>query len=113
MSDQERGVYGKYIIKKADGSRIGYEDCFFVLKLNDDEAARKAMLVYAQECGNEKLADDIRRCVEWLNNPPRCICGGGRDMDITCPFHDGGYFGHPVWNHGGDDTTDSQSYAKP
>jgi hypothetical protein len=94
---EQKGVYGKYRITKADGSSCDPEACYFVLRLDEDAAARKAVLVYAEECDNLKLAEDIRECVEWLNNPPACICGG-RDWDIICPFHNSFY--NPVWRYG-------------
>jgi len=102
------GIRMKYILHKADGSPVDSEACYFVLKLNGDkphhQASRTAMRVYA-ECIEEdlpELANDIMRCLDWLDNPPACTCGGGRDMDVTCPFHNGGYFRHPVWRHGGE-----------
>ena len=99
----KQGIYGKYKLEKADGSPVDPDACYFVLRLDTDEAARAAMRVYASKCGNEKLRDSITECVEWLDDPPGCTCGGGRDMDVTCPFHDGGMLGHPVWRHGGDE----------
>ena len=94
-----RGVYGKYKISKADGSEVDSQACYFVLRLDTDPAARAAMRVYADECGNKALKHDIMRCLDWLDNPPACTCGGGRDMDVTCPFHDGysRVRRHPVW----------------
>jgi len=84
----KKGIYGKYIIKKADGSRINSESCYFVLKLNNDQAARDAMRIYADECGDQILKAQIHDCCDWFDNPPACTCGGGRDRDIRCPFHD-------------------------
>ncbi len=99
------GVRMKYIIEKADGSDVDPNACYFILRLDADEqhgeACRKAMRVYADECGNQALADDINACLDWLDDPPKCTCGGGRDRDVICPFHDGGMFGHPVWRHSG------------
>lgn len=67
----ERGIYGKYIIQKADGSRLDPEACYFVLRLDTDRAARIAMAQYARSCRKENptLADDIERCLEELSKP--------------------------------------------
>lgn len=100
----EEGLRQKYFIEKADGSTVDPNACYFVLRLDGEgehgQACRNAMLVYAEQCGNHRLADDITACVDWLDDPPKCTCGGGRDHDVICPFHDGGMFGHPVWRHG-------------
>ena len=82
------GIKMKYKIKKADGSEIDENACYFVLRFDTDEAARNAGRLYALQCGNPKLQVDINACLDWLDNPPACTCGG-RDMDICCPFHDG------------------------
>lgn len=73
MSDQERGVYMKYQIHKADGSPCDPDATYFVLRLDKDPAARAAMLVYAEETDNEELANDILGCLEDLA-PPHCNC---------------------------------------
>lgn len=102
-ANKECGVFGKYILRKANGDPCNSNACYFVLRLDTDYAARLAMRVYADKCNNPKLRDDIYRCVNWLDNPPKCNCGG-RDRDIDCPFHDDGRFGNPaVWRHGGKD----------
>ena len=99
MTDKRRGVYGKYVLGKADGSEVDPEATYFVLRLDTDKAARAAARTYAEQCGNEQLANGLLRCVDWLDEPPSCSCGGGRDSDVICPFHDGGFLGHPVWHH--------------
>jgi hypothetical protein len=95
-------VYMKYVISKADGSPVDPDACYFVLRLDKDPAARKAARVYAHNCGNAALEQDLIACVDWLDHPPECTCGGGRDRDVTCPFHDGPGIGmpHPVWRAG-------------
>ena len=101
MTDTDKlGVYGKYILKKANGGPLDSEACYFILRLDTDKVARQAMRVYAEECGNQQLSADIKRCLNWLDDPPACTCGGGRDTDVLCPFHDGSYWGHPVWTYG-------------
>lgn len=96
------GIRMKYKVQKADDTPVDPEACYFVLRLDKDPAARSAMRTYAEHCDNTELAEDITRCLDWLDAPPPCICGGGRDAGIHCPFHDGhGVRGHPVWRHGG------------
>lgn len=43
----KRGLYGKYIIFKADGSEGDPEAKYFVLRVDTDKHARKALLAYA------------------------------------------------------------------
>lgn len=78
-----RGIYGKYTIEKADGSKIDPEACYFVLRLDTDRAARKAMGQYARSVRREnpELADQIERCLNELDEPqPRCNC-----REAMCP----------------------------
>ena len=57
------GLYSKYtVINNQTGLEV--YDCF-VLKPMKDEAARLALLYYADICGNEDLENDIKA---WLNN---------------------------------------------
>lgn len=63
-----RGLYGKYIVKRADGSDEPggkHHGCqLFVLDLTHDPCARDAALVYANITENKALADDLRQAVE-------------------------------------------------
>ena len=55
------GLYNKYVIKKVDGTPMDEKADYFVLRLDKDKEARKALLIYAifiQE-QNPKLYDDI------------------------------------------------------
>lgn len=88
--NSKRGVYGKYVLEKADGSPVDPSATYFVLRLDSDPAARKAMRVYAEHCGNENLAYDILACVDSLERPP-CGC---READ--CP-HEPLFSG--IWRH--------------
>ena len=58
MSDNI-GLHEKYTIGKVDGTDIDPDAKYFVLRLDTDLAARKALLVYAWTCNNETLAGDI------------------------------------------------------
>lgn len=60
-----KGLYGKYVISKADGSTVDPDADYFVLRLDTDARARHAARTYARniESVNPKLAADIReRC---------------------------------------------------
>lgn len=102
MSDvlDQQYVYMKYTIGKSDGSPVDPEACYFVLRLDADDVAREAMRVYAKKCSNKKLANSILRCLDWLDDPPSCTCGG-RDWDAMCAFHGDSLLADPVWRHGG------------
>lgn len=91
------GIKMKYILTKADGSNVDSHACYFVLRLDTDKAARKAMRVYAAKCDNQSLQEDIIACLDWLDRPPPCTCGG-RDRHNWCPFHDP-FLGNPVWRY--------------
>lgn len=62
MSEQ-RGLYRKYIVTKANGEPTDPRARYFVLRLDTDPFALRAVLEYARlvEESNPKLASDIRR----------------------------------------------------
>ena len=66
MGDRNRGLYGKFIVKRADGThRKGekHDGCdYFVLDLTHDPFAVEAIAAYASACGSEYplLARDLR-----------------------------------------------------
>ena len=91
MKDK-RGVFMKYRITKADGGRVDPEACYFVLRLDKDPAARKAMVEYAEHCGNQTLYADIYACIDELERPP-CNC-----REAACPHEP--YMGSRVWRYG-------------
>ena len=64
--DKSRGLYSKYIIRKADGSPVDPKACYLVLRLDTDEDARAAALLYAAhvEKWNNLLAKDLKKKVE-------------------------------------------------
>lgn len=70
-----RGIYGKYIIEKSDGSKVNPEACYFVLRLDTDSAARKAMRQYARSIRreNEMFAVQIDQCIEEIE-ASHCNC---------------------------------------
>lgn len=60
MSDNEKGLYGKYIVHKNDLTPV--YDCF-VLEPDKDPAAVAALRAYAAATGNKALAQDI---YDWV-----------------------------------------------
>jgi len=69
MGDQEpKGIYGKYVIQKADGSPTDPKAVYFTLRLDTDPFARKAMVTYALVCEYEQpeLAQDIWKVLASL-----------------------------------------------
>lgn len=77
MNDTERGLYGKYMIARTDGSSEPggkHQDCqYFVLDLDHDKHAKAAIEAYANSCAEEfpALAKDLRK---MLQPPHRCGC---------------------------------------
>lgn len=69
----QQGLYGKYIVSKADGTPIDPSADYFVLRLDSDPAAREAALRYADACDNTALAAQLRERVN------RCV--GGESID--------------------------------
>lgn len=59
--DDEAGLYGKFQVYK-DGDPV--EEPCFVLKPENDQAARRALYTYARATTNTKLRQDI---VDWLD----------------------------------------------
>lgn len=65
MSEQ-RGLYDKYRVTKADGRPI--DDEAFVLRPDQDEAAQIALRAYAEATDNDALRADL---IEWLEILPK------------------------------------------
>lgn len=76
MSDQERGIYGKYSVARVDGSSEPgrkHEKCFvFVLDLNHDPHAIPALKAYADSCRSDYplLADDLEDAINRYGYKP-------------------------------------------
>lgn len=63
--DEDRGLYMKYVITKTDTGKP-VEGSYFILKPDNDPAARAAMSAYAEATDNQKLRDDLRAWVADL-----------------------------------------------
>ncbi len=63
----ELGLYGKYIVARADGSMDNPNAQYFVLRIDTDPYARPALVAYADACEKEypKLARDLRQSLRF------------------------------------------------
>ena len=76
MGDRNRGLYGKFEVRRVDGSdgpggKHGGCD-YFVLDITHDPHALPALRAYAASCGRagyEMLARDIMKKVRLAANP--------------------------------------------
>ena len=61
--DTKRGLYGKYLVKRRDGSEKHKNCDYFVLDITHDKHARKALKAYIKSCKEEfpLLADDLNK----------------------------------------------------
>ena len=60
--DRDRGLYGKYEVKRLGGTPGKHADCFYyVLDLEHDRFAVPALRAYAEACREEypQLAEDL------------------------------------------------------
>lgn len=61
-----KGLYGKYIIRKADGAPMG-DDFKFVLSPEKDRAALVALRTYASETDNGELKSDLLEFIATID----------------------------------------------
>ncbi len=72
LRGQERGdrhgLYGKYIIQKADGTPVDPKAVYFTLRLDTDPHARAAIRAYIENCreAQPELAGDLERLMREL-----------------------------------------------
>lgn len=59
----DRGLYGKYRIEKADGTPLDPRAIYFTLRLDTDPHAMAAIRAYVESCRAEQpeLAADLER----------------------------------------------------
>ena len=72
-----KGLYNKYRIEKASGEPIDPKAQYFVLRIDTDLAAKKAMLTYADEMKKGGEIDFAHHIWKWVNSGG----GGGRMFD--------------------------------
>lgn len=65
---EPKGIYGKYEIRKTDGTETDPKAVYFVLRLDTDPWARAAIREYARACQGEQpeLAVDIWKLLKEL-----------------------------------------------
>lgn len=63
---ESKGLYGKYKIEKADGTPIDPKAQYFILRLDTDPYARRALRKYIRYMHevNPKLATDLKKWLE-------------------------------------------------
>jgi len=81
MSDQDKGLYNKYIVINRETGKEA-EGAYFVLQPDKDAAARPAILRYAEETENLKLSADLWK---WIS----CIDAYAACPEDTFPLLDG------------------------
>lgn len=64
----QKGLYGKYIIQKADGEPVDPKAVYFTLRLDTDPHAREAVRAYIRSCKAEQpeLARDLEDLLKRL-----------------------------------------------
>jgi len=89
MIDEERGLYGKYFVRRTDGSSEPggkHEHCeYFVLDLTHDPKAPAALAAYAQQCAEDYplLYDDLNDLLAGTGY--RHCYGPLRGKKFACP----------------------------
>jgi len=68
------GLYKKYLIEKADGTPVDASAQYFVLRIDADVHARRALRTYAESVkgGNVRLARELRA---WLIDTRDTVAG--------------------------------------
>lgn len=64
------GLYDKFEIRKKNGDPIGCDAKYFVLRIDNDLAAQRALKTYAENTDNKLLSDNLLSLLSdiWLNN---------------------------------------------
>lgn len=67
-TDEKKGLYGKYVIQKTDGSPVDPHAVYFTLRIDKDRHARVAIRAYIESCREEnpELARDLERVLRRL-----------------------------------------------
>ena len=81
------GLYKKYDVQR-DGESV--DECF-VLRPETDDAARSALVAYAQHTPNQELADDlwewVRRIQLGVTEDTKCpVCKGSGVGEMQTPW---------------------------
>jgi len=59
----KKGLFGKYLLEKADGGEISEDAVYFILRIDTDVHAKRALFTYAKSVQKENpvLARDLIR----------------------------------------------------
>jgi hypothetical protein len=70
MADNKKGLYDKYIVTKANGQPTDPKADYFVLRLDRDKHALRALeeYIYAISYDNKRLADELWKKLEYYKN---------------------------------------------
>ena len=86
MTDKSRGLYGKFIVERTDGSSVKggkHESCrYFVLDIDHDPLAQNALCAYSKDArlaGYGLLANDLDEIIRQLSTPQ----GKAGEREIT------------------------------
>ena len=109
MGNRNRGLYGKFIVKRADGThRPGekHDGCdYFVLDLTHDPFAVEALAAYASACGREYplLARDLRAKLQAMSKAAPAHASKERTVNgYPCPSSECPLCsGETCWTHDG------------
>lgn len=86
-TDETRGLYSKYYVKRADGTDEPggqHANCdYFVLDMTHDPFAGPAMRAYERHCRDKypKLSADLARRFKLYDKPPAAICNAATKDD--------------------------------
>jgi len=66
--EKNKGLYGKYEIRKRDGSDVDPGAIYFTLRIDTDKHARAAIRAYVESCREEQpeLARDLEEVLKKL-----------------------------------------------
>jgi hypothetical protein len=70
----KKGIYGKYEIRKVDGTPVDPKAIYFTLRLDTDKHARAAVRAYIESCREEEpeLAADLWKMLHSVDVCPEC-----------------------------------------
>lgn len=86
MSDEKRGLYQKYEVKRLNDPEDKHLDCeYFVLDLEHDKFSRAALIAYAGACKAEfpNLAVDLMRRVDYRMRDEERLAEAVHDAYLT------------------------------
>lgn len=83
----KNGLYHKYFVSKMDGGVPDPKADYFVLRIDKDPAARKALAEYAKNISNKELAKDITNKLTEYNDPQTELKNNYLTQDNDCHWY--------------------------